>query len=144
LAGVHHGMGAPPRPLRDGDSQPLLLRSVERQGERRRLVTVMADTMITSRQPIGTSNEGGPQNAGPLGASDRGAADWLSLAAAPTFAVMALLTAIGGGGPLDVLCSGASAVGGMVPMYVLMSAFHAAPWLKLISRRLDGIHQGRE
>jgi hypothetical protein len=29
-------------------------------------------------------------------------------------------------------------------MYVLMSAFHAGPWLKLISRRLDGTHQRRE
>jgi hypothetical protein len=28
---------------------------------------------------------------------------------------------------------------GMVPMYVLMSAFHFAPWLKLISRRPSGI-----
>ncbi|ANW02611.1 hypothetical protein [Bradyrhizobium icense] len=62
---------------------------------------------------------------------------WLSLAAAPTFAIMALLTAVVGGGPLDGLCSAASAspVGGMVPMYLLMSAFHSAPWLKLISRR---------
>jgi hypothetical protein len=59
-----------------------------------------------------------------------GAAECLSLAAAPTFAAMAVLTAIGGGGPLDALCSGASPFGGMVPMYVLMSVFHAAPWLK--------------
>jgi hypothetical protein len=64
-----------------------------------------------------------------------GAADWLSLAAAPTFAVMALLTAVLGGGPLDTLCSGALPIGGMVPMYLLMSAFHAAPWLKRIPRR---------
>jgi hypothetical protein len=64
-----------------------------------------------------------------------GAADWLCLAAAPTFAIMALLTGIPGGGP-DMLCAGAqeaSALSGMVPMYVLMSAFHSAPWLKLIS-----------
>jgi hypothetical protein len=61
-----------------------------------------------------------------------GAADWLSLAAAPTFALMALLT-LAGGAP-DMLCS-ASPLTGMVPMYLLMSAFHAAPWLKLILRR---------
>jgi hypothetical protein len=63
-----------------------------------------------------------------------GAAEFLYLAAAPTFAIMALLTAVLGG-PLDALCSGASPLSGMVPMYALMSAFHTAPWLKLISRR---------
>jgi len=71
-----------------------------------------------------------------------GAADWLCLAAAPTFAIMALLTAVFGAGMPDMLCSAApraSLLGGMVPMYLLMSAFHAAPWLRLIaSRRRDG------
>jgi hypothetical protein len=38
------------------------------------------------------------------------AADWIPLAAAPTFAVMALLTGIRGGGPPDVLCSVAHGV----------------------------------
>jgi hypothetical protein len=68
-----------------------------------------------------------------------GADRLLSLAAAPTFAVMALLTVFGVGSP-DALCSmaGASPLGGMVPMYLLMSAFHLAPWLKLISRRRSG------
>jgi hypothetical protein len=62
---------------------------------------------------------------------------WLSLAAAPTFVIMALLTAVAGSGPLDSLCAVATAspVGGMVPMYLLMSAFHSAPWLKLIASR---------
>jgi len=67
-----------------------------------------------------------------------GAADFLSLAAAPTFAIMALLQGVFGGGPLAMLCSGASEASpltGMVPMYLLMSAFHLAPWLKLMSRR---------
>ena len=62
---------------------------------------------------------------------------WLGLAAAPTFAVMALLTSVPGGGA-DMMSSaghGASPLSGMVPMYLLMSAFHSAPWLKLISRR---------
>jgi hypothetical protein len=66
-----------------------------------------------------------------------GAGDWLGLAAAPTFAIMALLTGVGGG-PADMLCSGAQGpfpLSGMVPMYVLMSAFHSAPWLKLVSVR---------
>jgi len=67
-----------------------------------------------------------------------GAAGWLSLAAAPTFALMALLTDVLGGGPPAMLCSAAqdaSPLSGMVPMYLLMSAFHLAPWLKLISSR---------
>ena len=66
-----------------------------------------------------------------------GAAGWLSLAAAPTFAIMALLTGVGSGPP-DMLCSAApdaSPLSGMVPMYLLMTAFHSAPWLKLISGR---------
>ena len=65
-------------------------------------------------------------------------ADWLCLAAAPTFALMALLTGVFGSGAPDMLCSAtqdASPLGGMVPMYVLMSAVHSAPWLKLISGR---------
>jgi hypothetical protein len=63
------------------------------------------------------------------------AESWLPLAAAPTFAMMALITEIQGGMP-DMLCStghDASPLTGMVPMYVLMSAFHGTPWLKLIS-----------
>jgi hypothetical protein len=67
-----------------------------------------------------------------------GAADRLSLAAAPTFAVMALATSLLGGSP-DVMCPApghaSSALTGMVPMYLLMSAFHAAPWLRLVTDR---------
>jgi hypothetical protein len=70
-----------------------------------------------------------------------GAADWLCLAAAPAFAIMALLTAVLSGGPPDMLCSAAHDVlplSGMVPMYLLMSAVHSAPWLKLISSQRRG------
>jgi hypothetical protein len=66
------------------------------------------------------------------------AAGWLSLAAAPTFAIMALLTGVLGGGTPDMHCSSthdASPLTGMVAMYLLMSSFHSAPWLKLISSR---------
>jgi hypothetical protein len=72
-------------------------------------------------------------------AAGRGVADWLALFAAPTFAIMALLTATGG--QPQLLCSAAhlgSPLGGMVPMYLLMSAFHSGPWLKLISGRRSG------
>jgi hypothetical protein len=65
-------------------------------------------------------------------------AKWLPLAAAPTFAVMALLAVVLDGGSPNALCSaalGVSPLSGMAPMYLLMSAFHSAPWLKLIFRR---------
>ena len=68
-------------------------------------------------------------------------ADWLSLGAAPTLAFMATITGILGEDPREILCSAAShtsVLSGMVPMYVLMSAFHSAPWLKLISRLRGG------
>lgn len=67
-------------------------------------------------------------------------ARWLGLAATPTFATMAVLTAVLGGGPADMLCSAGHglSLGGMVPMYLLMSAFHSAAWLRLISRRRWG------
>jgi hypothetical protein len=60
-----------------------------------------------------------------------GAANVLALAAAPIFALMALLTFVLGGGQTDMICSAAhaSALSGMIPMYLLMSAFHLAPWL---------------
>jgi len=64
--------------------------------------------------------------------------NWLSLAASPTFAMMALLTAVYDGGAIASLCGpapGASALTGMLPMYVLMSVFHAPPWLTLIGTR---------
>jgi hypothetical protein len=69
---------------------------------------------------------------------------WLSLAAAPTFAFMAVLTGIHDSGAHEMLCSAAthtSLLSGMVPMYLLMSAFHSAPWLKFISSRRSGTHR---
>jgi hypothetical protein len=85
----------------------------------------------TPHQPVGVCIE--PGHAAP-----RSGVDWLGLAAAPTFAIMALFTGIFGGTP-DALCAalqGRSMLSGMVPMYLLMSAFHAAPWVRLVSGRL--------
>jgi hypothetical protein len=84
----------------------------------------MSDT--TAQVPAGSGN-----------AAASTAAEWLCLAAAPAFAMMAVLVGLLGGGA-DMQCSAmpdASPLSGMVPMYLLMSAFHAVPWLKLISRR---------
>ena len=64
-------------------------------------------------------------------------AGWLGLAAAPTFAIMVLWTGCFSGQP-DMLCmamQGSSPMSGMTVMYLLMSAFHSSPWLKLISSR---------
>jgi uncharacterized membrane protein len=90
----------------------------------------VSDISITLR-PIGLEEAFGRSRGSPA----RVAAGWLCLAATPTFAIMALLTALGGGQP-DILCATvhrASPFNGMVVMYLLMSAFHAASWLKLIS-----------
>jgi hypothetical protein len=67
-----------------------------------------------------------------------GAVDALSFMAAPTFAIMALLTGAHHVGPPDAVCSAphqAPLLDGMVVMYALMSAFHSGPWLKLICGR---------
>lgn len=64
----------------------------------------------------------------------RGAADCLSLAAAPAFAAMTVLTEAVDGGAAGILCSPAPAglpISGMTLMYALMSVFHAAPWIRL-------------
>ncbi|MGN6819604.1 MAG: hypothetical protein ACTHJR_13130 [Sphingomonas sp.] len=69
-------------------------------------------------------------------AGGAGLVGMLGLAASPTFAGMAILTSIGSG-PVVTFCSGGGAfpLGGMVPMYLLMSVFHAAPWLRLVAGR---------
>ena len=91
----------------------------------------MSDILMTShlagsKQTFGKS----------CGSASRVAAEWLCFAAAPTFAVMALLTAFDGS-QQDMLCAAmqhGSPFGGMVSMYLLMAVFHSVPWLKLISR----------
>jgi hypothetical protein len=64
----------------------------------------------------------------------RGAAGWLSLAASPTFALMAWAAA--NHAPPIALCSSGSSIlpiDGMTTMYGLMSLFHLTPWLKFAS-----------
>ena len=66
-------------------------------------------------------------------------AEWLSGAAAQTFLAMAVLTSGGTGGG-DMLCSPGhgAPLSGMTAMYLLMAAFHAAPWLKGAGRLIEG------
>jgi hypothetical protein len=67
----------------------------------------------------------------------RDAAAWLGLIAAPTFASMALWTALSGAQPAMICAAaqGPSSISPMTIMYLMMSAFHLAPWLRLISRQ---------
>ncbi len=81
----------------------------------------------------------GKENGGAKPGRRLGAIDWLSLAATPTFSLMALVSAVSGGA--EVLCSSMQdllPLSGMAVMYVLMSVFHLAPWLRLISSRTTG------
>lgn len=82
----------------------------------------------------------GCERAGSGGEAGIHPADLLHLAAAPTFALIAVLTGIFGRGAHDGLCSAAGAwpLSGMVPMYLLMCIFHMMPWLRLIFRQNDG------
>jgi hypothetical protein len=72
------------------------------------------------------------------GGTAAAAARALSLAAAPTFAAMALLTAVFASSQPEWLCTtahSAAPLTGMAAMYLLMSVFHSAPWLALITSR---------
>jgi hypothetical protein len=87
---------------------------------------------------MGKARMRGAQFRGCVGSGSKsapGAAGWLSLAAAPVFALMALWTGLFG--QADVLCLSMhdASLNGMVLMYTLMSIFHTAPWMKLFSSR---------
>jgi hypothetical protein len=63
-----------------------------------------------------------------------GGSGWLSLGAAPMFALMALWTGLFG--QPDGLCRSvpdALSLNGMALMYTLMSIFHAPPWMKFVA-----------
>lgn len=82
---------------------------------------------------IASHRETAGSSAGINNTAALGVADWLSLAAAPTFAIMALLVGAS---------SESSPLSGMVLMYVLMAAFESVAWLKLVSNRRRGSRKG--
>lgn len=59
----------------------------------------------------------------------------LCLAATPTFAAMAVWTAIPNGHHMSMGYDGMTAFSGMTVMYALMGVFHATPWLNLLATR---------
>ena len=62
---------------------------------------------------------------------DHPAVAWLALAAAPSFAAMAVVSAFDS--PSMAVCAAGAAMlplDAMTAMYLLMSLFHLAPWLK--------------
>ena len=68
----------------------------------------------------------------------QGAPEWLALAAAPVFALMAALTFMAGDDHAGLLCSQAQpswVPSGMTPMYLLMAAFHLPPWFRLTTAK---------
>jgi hypothetical protein len=63
----------------------------------------------------------------------RDAAVWLGLAASPTFALMAWISANDAEAMMGSPAHGVLPIGGMAWMYLLMSLFHLSPWLGLVS-----------
>ena len=118
------------RPIFIGRWTPKILFSPRerpyRHGHLRRRLASISQRMLTGSAILGASN-------------------CLRLAAAPTFAVMALLSGLVGS-QQDLLCSAAhdvSPLSGMAAMYLLMSIFHSPAWLQLISSRRKGGPRGR-
>jgi hypothetical protein len=65
-------------------------------------------------------------------------AGWPAIAAAPTFAAMAIITTLPTGESTGMVCGAdPSSLAGMAPMYLLMGIFHSGPWLELIGNRLN-------
>jgi hypothetical protein len=63
---------------------------------------------------------------------------WPGFAAAPAFAVMAVLTMFSGdAGSLCAPAHAGAALTGMGPMYLLMAACHLGPWLRLLNVSLS-------
>lgn len=97
-------------------------------------MTIMAeaDGAMSARSDTGTGVEKRDGATSAVTVATRG----LQFAAAPTFAAMALLSAASGhAGAICLSGPDASPLTGMAAMYALMSAFHAAPWLRLLSGR---------
>ena len=111
-----------PHPNRDTEKAENILPSPHSAGRNRRDERGTATMIASPHKAAGSS-------AGRGSAGSLSFADWLTLAAAPTFGIMALLVA---------RSSESSPLGGMVLMYVLMAVFESVAWLKLISNLRSG------
>jgi hypothetical protein len=88
---------------------------------------------MTAMMPTRTA---GRQRSGTSGGKAASVARWLTLAAAPIFATMALVCAATGNA--DPICSAGRGIfrfGSMEAMYLVMSVFHLPPWLRLVASR---------
>lgn len=86
---------------------------------------------MPARRPFGTVTMAN-------GRSGDRAVSCLSMAAAPTFALITAVTMSTGDGYAESLCTQAALVSplsGMATMYLLMTLFHLKPWLRLTSVR---------
>ncbi|PON02562.1 hypothetical protein ATY29_33360 [Rhizobium hidalgonense] len=109
---------------------PMLLQTPER-GDGKAALNA-AEWLSLAAADDGSAGRSSGSMASPTGRIAARAADRLALAAAPTFALMALLTVATGSA--DMICTTTPdnfPIGGMVPMYLLMSGFHLTPWLRL-------------
>lgn len=111
-----------PHPNRDTEKAENILPSPHSAGRNKRDERGTAPMFASPGKAAGSS-------ARRVSAGSLSFADWVTLAAAPTFAIMALLVAAS---------SKESPLSGMVLMYVLMAVFESVAWLKLISNRRSG------
>src|SRR5215475_7428403 len=124
---LQDGMGASPRPLRA---------DIASEGQAGGGLVLHNACLRSSMGKARTSGAQLGRCVGNGRMAAPGATGLLSLSAAPVFALMALWTGLFG--QPDMLCMSmhnTSSLNGMALMYTLMSIFHAAPWMKLISSR---------
>jgi hypothetical protein len=93
--------------------------SAESSGDAQLEVRKMTTSILARNRPADTRRT-------------RDAANWLGLAASPTFALMAWVSTNDAQSMLCVSEPGPLPIGGMTLMYLMMSFFHLSPWIRLV------------